>query len=228
MSGQPIRVLVVDDDALVRSGLLMMLGGRTDLVLVGEAADGAAAVEAVRAGGVDVVLMDVRMPGLDGIAATGRIRALPQPPQVIMLTTFAADELVVRALREGAAGYLVKDTPPADIVRAVHTVAGGEAMLSPSITRSLIASVAGDGAADRRDRARQRLATLSEREADVARAVGRGASNAEIAAELYLSVATVKAHVSRLLDKLGVGNRVQVALLAHDAEGVQRNSAEGA
>jgi DNA-binding NarL/FixJ family response regulator len=214
----PVRVLVVDDDALVRSGLLMMLGGRDDLVVVGDAGDGAAAIEAARAGGVDVVLMDVRMPVLDGIAATGRIRALPNPPQVIMLTTFAADELVVRALREGAAGYLVKDTPPADIVRAVHTVAGGEAMLSPSVTRSLIASVAADGASERRERARRRLATLSEREAEVAQAVGRGASNAEIAAELYLSVATVKAHVSRLLDKLGVGNRVQVALLAHDAE----------
>jgi len=158
------------------------------------------------------------MPQLDGIAATRLLCAQPQPPAVLVLTTFDADELVLRALQAGAAGFLLKDTPPAEIVRAIELVHAGDGMLSPTITRRLIALVAGDSdAGARTDDARARMATLSPRERDVALAVGRGQANAEIAAALHLSVPTVKAHVSRLLDKLGVENRVQIALLVQDA-----------
>jgi DNA-binding NarL/FixJ family response regulator len=162
--------------------------------------------------------MDIRMPRLDGIEATRLLRAQPSPPEVIVLTTFDADELVLRALRAGAAGFLLKDTPPPDIVRAIEHVHGGEGMLSPTVTRRLIALVAGDGeAAQRRQDAQAKLERLSAREHEVACLVGRGCANAEIAAELHMSVATVKAHVSRLLVKLEVENRVQVALLVQDA-----------
>lgn len=166
----------------------------------------------------DVVLMDIRMRHLDGIAATRLLATQPDPPAVLVLTTFDADELVLRALHAGAAGFLLKDTPPAEIVRAIELVHAGEGMLSPSVTRRLIAMVVGDSdAGARTEHARERLATLSPRERDVALAVGRGQANAEIAAALYLSVATVKAHVSRLLDKLEVENRVQIALLVQIA-----------
>ena len=213
-----IRVLLVDDDALVRSGLRMMLTGADSVEVVGEADDGREVLGAVDRHRPDVVLMDIRMPQLDGIEATRLLRAQPSPPAVIVLTTFDADELVLRALRAGAAGFLLKDTPPAEIVRAIEHVHAGEGMLSPTVTRRLIALVAGDGhAAERRQQARARLETLSAREHEVALAVGRGCANAEIAAELHMSVATVKAHVSRLLVKLEVDNRVQVALLVQDA-----------
>jgi DNA-binding NarL/FixJ family response regulator len=214
----PIRVLLVDDDALVRSGLRMMLSGSPRVEVVGEADDGRGALAAVDRHRPDVVLMDIRMPQLDGIAATRLLRAQPAPPHVLVLTTFDADELVLQALRAGAAGFLLKDTPPPEIVRAIELVAAGEAMLSPGVTRQLIALVAGDGeAAARGERARARLAALSPREREVADAVGRGCANAEIAAELHMSVATVKAHVSRLLAKLELDNRVQIALLVQDA-----------
>ena len=210
-----IRVLLVDDDALVRSGLRMMLSGHVEIV--GEADDGREALAAVDRHRPDVVLMDIRMPHVDGIEATRLLRAQPTPPEVIVLTTFDADELVLRALRAGAAGFLLKDTPPAEIVRAIEHVHAGEGMLSPTVTRRLIALVAGDGdAAERQRAARAKLDALSAREREVACAVGRGAANAEIAAELHMSVATVKAHVSRLLVKLEVDNRVQVALLVQD------------
>jgi DNA-binding NarL/FixJ family response regulator len=213
-----IRVLLVDDDALVRSGLRMMLAGAGEIEVVGEADDGRGVLAAVDRHRPDVVLMDIRMPLLDGIEATRLLRAQPAPPAVIVLTTFDADELVLRALRAGAAGFLLKDTPPPEIVRAIEHVHAGEGTLSPTVTRRLIALVAGDGeAAVRRDRARVLLEGLSGREHEVALAVGRGCANAEIAAELHMSVATVKAHVSRLLVKLGVENRVQVALLVQDA-----------
>ena len=213
-----VRVLLVDDDPLVRSGLRMMLAGAAGIDVVGEADDGREVLAAVDLHRPDVVLMDIRMPQVDGIEATRLLRSQPDPPQVIVLTTFDADELVLRALHAGAAGFLLKDTPPAEIVRAIELVHAGEGMLSPQVTRRLIALVAGDGdAGERRERARALLATLSEREREVALAVGRGNSNAEIAAELHMSVATVKAHVSRLLTKLEVGNRVQVALLVQDA-----------
>jgi DNA-binding NarL/FixJ family response regulator len=213
-----VRVLIVDDDALVRSGLRMMLAGTDRVEVVGEAQDGSEVLAAVDAHRPDVVLMDLRMPNVDGLTAMKLLRTQPEPPEVLVLTTFDADEHVLRALRAGAGGFLVKDTPPADIVRAIELVAAGEAMLSPTVARRLIAHVAGDSSADaRRDAARAHLEGLSEREREVAVAIGQGKTNAEIAAELYMSVATVKAHVTHLFAKLGVDNRVQVALLVQDA-----------
>nr|WP_307799681.1 response regulator transcription factor [Micromonospora antibiotica] len=216
----PVRVLIVDDDALVRAGLSMILGGVPDVRVVGEAADGDEVPAAVAACAPDVVLMDIRMPRVDGLAATEALRALPHPPEVLVLTTFDADEQVLRALRAGAGGFLLKDTPPAEIVRAVRRVAAGEATLSPTVTRQLISHLtigSTPGADPRRDRALRLLAGLTEREREVAVALGHGRSNAEISAELFMSVATVKAYVSRLLTKLALNNRVQVALLVHDA-----------
>jgi DNA-binding NarL/FixJ family response regulator len=214
----PIRVLLVDDDALVRAGLKMMLAGAAQVEVVGEASDGRGVLAGIDLHHPDVVLMDIRMPRLDGIAATRLVRTRPLPPAVIVLTTFDADELVVRALQAGAAGFLLKDTAPAEIVRAIELVHAGEGGLSPAMARRLIALVAGDpGAASRRQQARERLASLTAREHEVASAVGQGRSNAEIASQLYMSLATVKAHVSRLLTKLDVANRVQIALLVQEA-----------
>ena len=213
-----IRVLLVDDDPLVRSGLRMLLAGAPALEVVGEAADGREVLPAVDRHRPDVVLMDIRMPQLDGIAATRLVRSQPSPPEVVVLTTFDADENVLRALRAGAAGFLLKDTPPGEIVRAIELVHAGDGMLSPAVTRRLIElAVGGEGEAARAEEARQRLDALTEREREVAHAVGAGRANAEIADELYMSVATVKAHVSRLLAKLGVDNRVQLALLVQEA-----------
>ncbi|HET9841757.1 MAG TPA: response regulator transcription factor [Nocardioides sp.] len=211
-----IGVLVVDDDALVRSALGLMLGGQPDVRVVGEAADGRAGLAAARDLRPDVVLMDIRMPVLDGLAATIELRQRPDPPHVIVLTTFDADDYVLRALAAGADGFLLKDTPPPEILQAIRRVADGEPMLSPSVTRSLIKQVAPPDSS-RSSRAQERLAGLTDRERDVALAVGRGLSNAEIAGELYLSVPTVKAHVSRLFEKLGTTNRVQIAIVVHDA-----------
>ncbi|WP_405113083.1 response regulator transcription factor [Micromonospora sp. NBC_01405] len=216
----PVRVLIVDDDALVRAGLSMILGGVPDLRVVGEAADGDQVPAAVAACAPDVVLMDIRMPRVDGLAATEALRAQPRPPEVLVLTTFDADDQVLRALRAGAAGFLLKDTPPAEIVRAVCRVAAGEATLSPTVTRQLIRHVTASGPVGvdpRRERALRMLAGLSEREREVAVALGQGRTNAEISVELFMSVATVKAYVSRLLTKLDLNNRVQVAILVHDA-----------
>lgn len=211
------RLLLVDDDALVRAGLALMLGGQPTLEVVGEASHGREAVDRVREGGVDVVLMDLRMPVMDGIEATAALAALPDPPRVLVLTTFDADDYVVRALAAGAHGFLLKDTPPAQIVEAVGTVAAGEPALSPAITRRLIEQVT-DGSGDGRGtRAEELVAGLTDRERDVALAIGRGASNAEIATQLHLSLATVKAHISHLFTKLGAVNRVQVAITMHDA-----------
>ncbi|NEE04626.1 response regulator [Phytoactinopolyspora halotolerans] len=219
-----IKVLIVDDDALVRAGLTMMLAGAPDVEIVGEAADGADVPGAVESTKPDVVLMDIRMPDIDGLAATETLRRRPDPPEVVILTTFDADEHVLRALRAGATGFLLKDTPPADIVAAVRRAAAGEPILSPAVTRQLIAHVTGTeragggGNGDRRARATSALATLSDREREVAVAIADGKSNAEIASDLYMSVATVKAHVSRMLTKLELNNRVQIALLVHDAD----------
>ncbi|MBT8224439.1 MAG: response regulator transcription factor [Dactylosporangium sp.] len=211
-----IRVLIVDDEALVRSGLRMILQAAGDITVVAEAADGAAAVAAVERCGPDIVLMDVRMPGMDGLAAAGAIGRLPDPPRVIMLTTFDLDDHVHAALRAGAVGFLLKDTPPADLATAVRVVADGQAMLSPVVTRRLLDTFAASSH-DKVTAARSRLAGLTGRERAVICAVARGLSNAEIGRELTMAEATVKAHVSRVLSKLGLGNRVQAAILVHDA-----------
>jgi len=213
----PIRVVVVDDDPLVRSALALMLGGQADITVVGEAGDGREGLAVVRELRPDVVLMDIRMPRLDGLAATRELHARPDPPHVIVLTTFDADDQVVGALAAGADGFLLKDTPPAEIVAALRKVAEGDPMLSPSVTRTLIDRVRSGTGDDRTAQARQRLGRLTDRELDVARAVGAGLSNAEIAAQLHLSVPTVKGHVSRLFEKLAVTNRVQIAICIHDA-----------
>jgi len=215
--GPPLRVLLVDDDPLVRAGLRVILSSAGDLVVAGEAADGAEAVTVVSAHRPEVVLMDVRMPGVDGITATERICALPNPPKVIVLTTFHLDEYVFGALRAGASGFLLKDTPPADIVHAIRLVAAGDAMLSPAVTRTLIGHFSADTAASRRAAAERSLQALTEREREVATQVGRGHSNADIAGQLYMSEATVKAHLSRILAKLNASNRVQVAIIVRDA-----------
>ncbi|MGY3339599.1 DNA-binding NarL/FixJ family response regulator [Streptomyces filamentosus] len=213
-----IRLLLVDDDPLVRAGLTLMLGGAESIEIVGEGADGSEVPDLVDRLAPDVVLMDIRMPHVDGLTATERLRARPGAPEVIVLTTFHADEQVLRALRAGASGFVLKDTPPAEIVTAVRRVAAGEPVLSPAVTRRLMSHVAGrPETPPRRAGAAERLADLAERERQVALAVGRGASNAEIAAGLYMSVPTVKTYVSRLLAKLGLNNRVQIALLVHDA-----------
>jgi DNA-binding NarL/FixJ family response regulator len=213
----PVRVLIVDDDPLVRAGLTIMLGGLDDVRVVGEAGDGTEVLAMVDRHGPDVVLMDIRMPAMDGLTATMAVRARPDAPEVIVLTTFDADDHVLRALRAGAAGFVLKDTPPAEIVAAIRRVAAGEPVLSPSVTRRLIARVAAADHDRRREAAGQRLAPLNGRERDVAVAIGRGRSNAEIGAALFLSVPTVKTHVSAILAKLGLNNRVQIALLVHDA-----------
>jgi DNA-binding NarL/FixJ family response regulator len=210
------RVLLVDDDALVRAGLLMMLDGADGITVVGEAADGDQVAAAVDAHAPDVVLMDLRMPRVSGIAATRQLRARPHPPEVIVLTTFDADDNVLRALRAGASGFLLKDSPPAQIAAAIRQVAAGDPILSPKITRRLMDRAATE--AGSREQARKVLSVLSPREHQVILAIGRGATNAEIAAELYMSVATVKAHISHILTKLSLGNRTQIALLAHDAD----------
>ncbi len=215
---RPIRVLLADDDPLVLSGLKMMLAGAVHIDVVGEAHDGHGVLPAIDLHHPDVVLMDIRMPRLDGIGTTRLLRARPRPPQVIVLTTFDADELILRALQAGAAGFLLKDSAPADIVAAIQAVHAGDGSLSPAIARRLIKVVAGDpDTAARQERARRRLTALTPREHQVAAAIAQGHSNADIAAQLQMSVATVKAHVSRLLAKLGAGNRVQIALMVQDA-----------
>jgi DNA-binding NarL/FixJ family response regulator len=214
-------VLIVDDDPLVRAGLTMMLGGAEKIEVVGEAADGSEVLGALDRHRADVVLMDLRMPKLDGIAAMELVCAQPQPPAVLVLTTFDTDDQVLRALRRGAAGFLVKDTPPAEIVRAIELVAAGESMLSPTVTRRLIDRLAGDVDADvRHSEAAAMLGELSPRDRDIAAAIAKGKSNAAIAADLHLSIATIKSHVSAMLAKLQLDNRVQIALLVQDAERV--------
>ncbi|WP_188195524.1 response regulator [Nonomuraea sp. SYSU D8015] len=212
-----IRVLVVDDEELVRSGLRLILEAAGDIAVVGEARDGVEAVSAVTRLRPEVVLMDVRMPGMDGLTAAARLLSRPDAPKLVMLTTFDLDGYVHEALRLGAVGFLLKDTPPRELAAAVRTVADGQAMLSPSVTKRLIASYV-DRAPSRAEAARRQLAALTGREEDVIRAVARGLSNAEIGRELRLTEATVKAHVSRVLAKLGLANRVQAAILVHDAD----------
>lgn len=215
-----IRTLLVDDETLVRSGLRMILEAAEDVEVVGEGGDGDDAVSLAEELEPDVVLLDIRMPGSDGITAAARIGELPRAPRVALLTTFDLDEYVHAGLRAGAVGFLLKDTPPRDLIAAVRTVHEGNAMLSPSVTKRMLESFAAPAPADSaggRADAQRRLAVLSERERSVLVAVAQGMSNAEAGRELGMREATVKAHVSRILAKLEMSNRVQAAILAHDA-----------
>lgn len=221
-----IRVLIVDDEWMVRSMLRTIMESAEDVTVVGEAGDGATAVTMVEAFHPDVVLMDIRMPRLDGLTATQRLSRLPQPPHVVVLTTFDLDEYVRTALRHGAVGFLLKDASAAEMLTAVRSAARGDAMLSPRVTRRLLLDFAAEdnsNTADadvdrRRARARQQIEALTPKEQQVLIAVGHGRSNTEIAADLRMSEATVKTHVSRILTKLSLTNRVQAAVLAHQAE----------
>ncbi|MET9730544.1 response regulator transcription factor [Streptomyces sp. NPDC006458] len=209
------RVVVVDDEPMVCVFLRTILGSAPDIEVVDEAHDGAAAVEAVRSGRPDVVLMDLRMPGMDGLTAIEHITRLADPPHIVVLTTFDADRYVLRALRAGAIGFLVKSTPPEELIGLVRAAAQGHTVLSPAAARRLIA--ASTDTLSARDRARELAGSLTERETQVLAGLGAGLSNAQIAARLYLSEATIKGCVSRMLDKLGCVNRTQAGLLAHDA-----------
>ncbi|HEY6738801.1 MAG TPA: response regulator transcription factor [Actinopolymorphaceae bacterium] len=224
MTAVPIRVLLVDDEPMVCAHLRTILGSAEDLDVIDAVHDGAAAVEAVVRHRPHVVLMDLRMPGVDGLTATERIRALPHPPAVVVLTTFDADEYVLRALRSGAAGFLVKTTPPEDLFGLVRVAADGHTVLSPEAARRLVAASSERDAEDRRRRERvQRLvAELTERETEVLSCLGEGLSNAEIGRRLFLSETTVKGYVSRMMVKLGCANRTQVGLLAYEAGLVER------
>lgn len=212
-----VRVVLVDDDPLVRAGLRMILGGDRAIDVVGEASDGVAAEDVVAEHAPDVVLMDIRMPRRDGLETTAALLRRWPALRVIVLTTFDEDDMVLTALRQGASGFLLKDTPPERLVDSVRRVAAGEPILSPSVTAQLIATVAADNGSQRSHGANDRLARLTEREREVAVAIGRGLSNAEIAEQLFMSVPTVKSHVGRLFTKLDVDNRVQIAICVHDA-----------
>ena len=211
-----IKVLLVDDEALVRAGIGLILGNADDMEIVAEAANGVEAVELARRHRPGVALVDIRMPQLDGIATAREIHKLAPRTQVVMLTTFGEDVYVARALRAGAAGFLLKDTPPDDLIQAVRTAARGESILSPAITRRLIDHYI-EPEDDRVIRARRRLAVLTEKELDVLGLVGQGLSNSEIAKHMHISEGTAKTHVSRILAKLQCSNRVQAAIIAHDA-----------
>jgi DNA-binding NarL/FixJ family response regulator len=217
--GAAIRVLIVDDDALVRSGLRLMLRSAPDITVAGEAADGAEAITAAAELTPDVVLMDIRMPGTDGVTATAAITTRAAAPRVIALTTFDADDLVRKAITAGAAGYLVKDTPPAEIIGAIRAVAAGHGVLSPAVTRPLLdlLQAAPPDAPAPEGRPGPGLDALTDRERAVAVAVADGATNAQIASQLYVSPATVKATVSRILTKLGLDNRVQIAVIVRNS-----------
>lgn len=214
--GDVTRVGLIDDDSLVRAGLAMILGADPGIEVVGQGADGSEAVPLVQKHRPDVLLMDVRMPTLDGIAATKAVTALTAAPKIIMLTTFDMDEYVFQALEAGASGFLLKDTPPQDLARAVHVVAGGEAMLSPTVTRRMLSHFSDANPGSRQER-HPGLDQLTERETEVLGAVGAGLSNAQIGMRLFMSEATVKAHVSKIFAKLDCTNRVQIAIIAHEA-----------
>ena len=214
--GDVTRVGLIDDDSLVRAGLAMILGADPGIEVVGQGADGSEAVPLVQKHRPDVLLMDVRMPTLDGIAATKAVTAMTGAPKIIMLTTFDMDEYVFQALEAGASGFLLKDTPPQDLARAVHVVAGGEAMLSPTVTRRMLSHFSDANPGSRQER-HPGLDQLTERETEVLGAVGAGLSNAQIGMRLFMSEATVKAHVSKIFAKLDCTNRVQIAIIAHEA-----------
>lgn len=212
-----VRVVLIDDDPLVRAGLKLMLGGREGVDFVGEGSDGSEAAALVAEHQPDVLLMDIRMPGKDGLTATEELMAPKDAPRVVILTTFDSDDSVLRALAAGAAGFLLKDTPPDRMLEAIKQVAAGEHTLSPSVVSQVIAAATRHRGDPRREDARADLAVLNAREKEVAIAIGRGLTNAEISARHYLSLATVKGVVTQIFDKLGLTNRVQVAIKVHDA-----------
>ena len=213
--GHTIRVLIVDDQEMVRTGFRLILGATDGLTVVGEAGDGLDALDAVARLQPDVVLMDIRMPEMNGIEATQRITAAPDAPKVVILTTFDLDEYVYDALRAGASGFMLKDAPPADVVRAIQVVAAGESLLAPSITRKLIGEFA--QAKPARAAERKEIDGLSEREVEVLTHIARGLTNAELAETLFISEATVKTHVRNLLQKLDARDRVQLVVFAYEA-----------
>lgn len=214
-----IRVVLADDQELVRAGFRMILDAQEDIEVVGEAADGAKALAEIARTHPDVVLMDIRMPGVDGLEATRRLTALADPPKVLVLTTFDAEDLVYEALRAGAAGFLLKTAPPARLIDAVRLIAAGEALLAPSITRRLIATYVRRPLPGHSESAV--IAALTEREREVLTAVGRGLSNTEIAAEMFVSEATVKTHLNHIFSKLSLRDRVQAVVLAYESGLVQ-------
>lgn len=214
---RPIRVAVVDDDPMIRSGLRLLLGGSPDIEVVAEAADGIEAQTVTDAHWPDVLLVDIRMPRCDGLEATRRLRARPKPPYVIVLTAFDVDNYVIEALRSGASGFLVKDTPPREILAAIRKAAAGEAILYPRQLRKVFDHIADPAAVTRRHEALSRMAQLTEREREVAIAVGWCATNAEIAKNLGVGIPTVKNHVTRAMAKLELTNRSQFVMVLHDA-----------
>ncbi|MEE1817974.1 response regulator transcription factor [Streptomyces sp. NPDC004288] len=217
MARQPIRVVIADDEPLIRAGIRMILISDPEIQVVGEAADGRAAIEAARAHAADVVLLDIQMPVLDGLSALPELRRAAPAARVIILTTFGERENVLRALEHGGAGFLLKDTAPAELIGAVRAAAAGDAYLSPAATRHVVERLATGREAARAEEARARVAALSEKERDVLALLGEGLSNADAGKRLHMSEATVKTYVSRILAKLHCENRVQAALLARDA-----------
>ncbi|WP_411070802.1 response regulator [Streptomyces sp. cmx-4-25] len=217
MAGQPIRVVIADDEPLIRAGIRMILNSDPEIQVVGEAADGRAAVEAARAHAADVVLLDIQMPVLDGLSALPELRRAAPAARVVVLTTFGERENVLRALEYGGAGFLLKDTAPAELIGAVRAAAAGDAYLSPAATRHVVERLAKGREAARAEEARGRVAALSEKERDVLALLGEGLSNADAGRRLHMSEGTVKTYVSRILAKLDCENRVQAALLARDA-----------
>ncbi|NBE92721.1 response regulator transcription factor [Nonomuraea sp. KC401] len=211
-----LRIVIVDDDPMVRTGLSLILGGEPDLELAGEAADGRQAMTVIRDLRPDVVLMDIRMPHQDGLTTTELLLKSPSPPRILVLTTFDADDMVLRALQLGAHGFLLKDTPPPKMIEAVRACARGEPVLSPSVAQQVIAAATGRHD-PRRPQALEELSRLTEREREVAVEIAKGGSNTEIAASLCVSVATVKANITRIFAKLGTDNRVHVAMKVRDA-----------
>ncbi|MEU4267898.1 response regulator transcription factor [Streptomyces sp. NPDC026092] len=217
MAGQRIRVVVADDEPLIRAGIRMILTSDEDIEVVAEAANGREAIEHVRAHAADVVLLDIQMPVLDGLSALPELRRVAPSTRVIVLTTFGERENVLRALEHGGAGFLLKDTAPAELIRAVRAAAAGDAYLSPAATRHVVEQLASGREVARAEQARGRVAALSEKEREVLALLGEGLSNADAGRRLHMSEATVKTYVSRILAKLGCENRVQAALLARDA-----------
>jgi DNA-binding NarL/FixJ family response regulator len=211
-----IRVLLVDDQDLVRAGFAMVLGSQPDLAVVGEAADGAAAINLAREVPADVMVMDVRMPGLDGVAATREICQAAERPRVLILTTFDLDEYAFEALRAGASGFLLKSAPPEELLYAIRSVHNGDSVVAPSTTRRLIGRFLPHLPSPQQATAREDLAELTAREREVLTEVGSGLSNAEIAARLYISEATVKTHVGHIMAKLGLRDRIQVVVYAYE------------